>query len=221
MIVDIVLDKCFNIPNMDIARLSLPQFVSAVSAIIFLSTYDQYYSTYLFLCCFNIRVLVPSAVIFHSLSKGVVATTWKIPQWIFLLPLTVQAISRILLSFTIIFPENRFLPILTFITYILNAVSVVVMQGYWFICFWRQCRAKSTRTNEEMEELSYMLVYLLCFLGFVGLHSAVANPGGWLNTGLSLLFCYNIIQVLLVVGLSVVPGRLLRNLAEVFCSIRF
>eukprot|EP01036_Dinobryon_divergens_P031255 gene31255-40623_t len=65
-----------------------------------------------------------------------------------------------------------------------------------------------------MEELSYMLVYLLCFLGFVGLHSAVANPGGWLNTGLSLLFCYNIIQVLLVVGLSVVPGRLLRNLAE-------
>ena len=77
MLVDIVLDKSFNIPNLEIARLSLPQFVSVATAVIYLSTYNQYYATYLFTCCFTARVLVPSAVILHSLSKGTVATKWK------------------------------------------------------------------------------------------------------------------------------------------------
>ncbi len=212
MLVDIALDKSFNVSNMDIARLSLPQFVSVLSSIIYLSTFEQYYVTYLYTCCFTMRVLVSTAVFFHFLSKGKIATTGNIPLWNFLLPPILLSLSKIFLLYSILFPEYNIISILAYITGILNAASIVLLQGHWFLCLWREKRVRSYFTNEDTEEISYMLGYLLCFLGVLGLNIASTK---WLNTTLSVLIGYHILQISLVVWLTVMPGRLLRKIAEV------
>ena len=212
MLVDIALDKSFNVSNMDIARLSIPQFVSVLSSIIYLSTFEQYYVTYLYTCCFTMRVLVSTAVFFHFLSKGKIATTWNIPLWKFLLSPILLSLSKIFLLYSILFPEYNIISILANIAGILNAASIVLLQGHWFLCLWREKRVRSSFTNEETEEISYMLGYLLCFLGILGLNIASTK---WLNTTLSVLIGYHILQISLVVWLTVMPGRLLRKIAEV------
>ena len=212
MLVDIVLDKSFNVSNMDIARLSIPQFVSVLSSIIYLSTFEQYYVTYLYTCCFTMRVLVSTAVFFHFLSKGKVATKWNIRLWRFLLPPIFLSLSKIFLLFGILFPEYKFIPILSYTFSVFNAVSILLLQGHWFHCLWRDHRVKSSFSNEETEEISYMLGYFLCFLGVLGLNIASTN---WLNTTLTVLIGYHVLQILLVVWLTVMPGRLLRKIAAV------
>lgn len=215
MLVDIVLDKSFNIPNLEIARLSFPQFVSIVTAVIYLSTYEHYYATYLFTVCFSARVLVPSAVILHSLSKGTVASKWKMQLWTFVLPLVFLSFGRILLSFFVLYPEYNIVGLLVSVFLVLSAISFLFLQAYWFYCLWRQYRIKSILTNEETEELTYMVGYVLCFVSFIALNIALNSPNNWLNTSPNILICYHSIQIVLVVWLTVVPWRILRKIAEV------
>lgn len=216
MLVDLILDKIFNIPNMiEIANFSLAQFVTIISAIIYLSTYDQYYVGYLFTCCFSMKLLVPAAVILHFLSNGVIATKWKMHKRIFLIPIVFLASARIFVSFNLLFPEYAFLQLMIVATFVIGALAFFYAQGYWLYSFWRHYQINSILDYKETEELSHLLGLLLFFVCYLIINIAFNNPTGWLNTSESILISYHSIQTVLIVWLTVLPGRLYRKMAEV------
>eukprot|EP01036_Dinobryon_divergens_P031410 gene31410-40802_t len=162
---------------MEIARLSLPQLVSIISAIIYLCTYEQYYATYLFTCIVGMKLLVPSAVIFYTLSEGVITSKLKLRRWVFVLPLIALAIARIMTSYKILFPEYTIITTLVTIFFAIGVTLFVLVQSYWFLAFWRLYKVDSDLGLAETKELSFATI--------------------------------------LVVWLTVLPGRLLRKVAEV------
>eukprot|EP01036_Dinobryon_divergens_P031853 gene31853-41335_t len=219
MLIDIVLDKSFKISNIDITRLSLPQFVSTISAAIYLLTNDQYYTTYLFTCFLGMKMLVPSSLIFYSLSQGAIASKFNLRQWVFLLPILFTAIARVIISYSLLFPEYTILLTLVTMCFIIGSISFFLVLAYWLYSFWRQYRVDSVLGLAETEELSYALGLVLFFFCYVAVSLTFNTQKNWLNTTETVLISLNLIQTILVVWLTVLPGRLLRKVAEVNDSL--
>ena len=215
MLIDIVLDKIFKISNIDITRLSLPQFVSTISAAIYLLTNDQYYTTYVFTCFLGMKMLVPSSLIFYSLSQGAIASKFNLRQWVFLLPILFTAIARVIISYSLLFPEYTILLTLVTMCFIIGSISFFLVLAYWLYNFWRQYRVDSVLGLAETEELSYALGLVLFFFCYVAVSLTFNTQKNWLNTTETVLISLNLIQTILVVWLTVLPGRLLRKVAEV------
>lgn len=216
MLVDLILDKIFNIPNMmEVANFSLAQFVTIISAIIYLATYNQYYVGYLFTCCFSMKLLIPAAAILHFLSNGIIATKWKMHKWVFLTPIVFLASARIFVSFNLLFPAYTFLQFMIVACFTMGALAFFYAQGYWLYSFWRHYQINSVLDYKETEELSYLLGLLAFFVCYLIINVAFNNPTGWLNTSESILISYHSIQTVLIVWLTVLPGRLYRKMAEV------
>ena len=216
MVIDFILDKIFNIPTMEIARLSLPQLVSIISAIIYLCTYEQYYATYLFTCIVGMKLLVPSAVIFYTLSEGVITSKLKLRRWVFVLPLIALAIARIMTSYKILFPEYTIITTLVTIFFAIGVTLFVLVQSYWFLAFWRLYKVDSDLGLAETKELSFAVGIVLFFLSYITVSLIFNTQKNWLDTSETVLMCLHLIQTILVVWLTVLPGRLLRKVAEVY-----
>ena len=215
MVIDFVLDKIFNIPTLEIARLSLPQLVSIFSAVIYLSTYEQYYATYLFTCLIGMKLLVPSAVILYTLSEGVIASKLNLRRWVFVLPLISLGTARIVTSYKIVFPEYTIFSTLATVCFVTGIIFFVFVQSYWFFSFWRQYKIDSVLGVAETKELSYALGIVLFFLSYFTVSIIFNTQQNWLTTSVTVLMCLHFIQTILVVWLTVLPGRLLRTMAEV------
>ena len=220
MLVDVILDKIFNIVTvMEVANFNLAQIVTIISATIYLSTYEQYYVAYLFTCCFSMKLLVPGAVILHYLSNGVIATKWKLRKPVFLIPIVFLACARIFISFSLLFPEYKFLQLLITASFVLGTFSFFFAEGYWLYYFYRNYQITSHLDFKETEELSHILGILMFVLCYVIINIAFNNPNTWLSTSEGILISYHSLQTVLIVWLTVLPGRLYRKMAEVFTLV--
>lgn len=219
MVIDFSLDKIFDIPTMENARLSFHQLFSIIAAVIYLLTYEQYYVTYLFTCLVGMRVVIPSAVIFYTLSKGVIASKLKLHRWVFVLPLIYLAVGRMISLYMILFPEYSIFATLMTICFIIGNILFVLVLSYWFLSLWRLYKVDCVLGLAETKELSFALGLVFSFVSYLTVSLIFNMQKNWLNTNETFLMCLHLIQTILVVWLTVLPGRLLRKVAEVPLSL--
>jgi hypothetical protein len=67
----------------------------------------------------------------------------------------------------------------------------------------------------ETKELSFAVGIVLFFLSYITVSLVFNTQRNWLDTSETILICLHLIQTILVVWLTVLPGRLLRKVAEV------
>lgn len=215
--VDLLLDKVFLTSKWNtIFQRIISHFVLMVTGIIYLSCYDQFYMPYLYTCCFSMKSIIPTSVILYSISKGVVSTKWEINHGFFLVPVLCAALSAVMISFGLIYPEYRVFQNLLSASYITGIASFVVLEVYWFYSLWRHWRASNHGLEyEETKEMTYMIGLLCAFLTFLVLNSGVQNNSSWSDMDEKSLISYYIMQAVYSIWLTVLPMRFLRTLSEV------
>eukprot|EP01035_Chromulina_nebulosa_P028354 gene28354-37415_t len=157
VMMDIFLDKIENISVLNLTNTFIAIFVIITSGTLYLSLNDRYFMTYLYISLYGFRMVSITSAILYSISKGVIATRWKMNPWIFLWPIISLASSNILLSLNLLFPEYGAIPILLSMTRLAATIALFVMHGYWFFNLWRNYRTHKQLDLDEKKEMTYMV----------------------------------------------------------------
>eukprot|EP01036_Dinobryon_divergens_P027822 gene27821-36656_t len=218
VMMDIFLDKIENISVLNLTNTFIAIFVIITSGTLYLSLNDRYFMTYLYISLYGFRMVSITSAILYSISKGVIATRWKMNPWIFLWPIISLASSNILLSLNLLFPEYGAIPILLSMTRLAATIALFVMHGYWFFNLWRNYRTHKQLDLDEKKEMTYMvgeLCYLLFQITFIS-RKQITN---WLDVDESTLIMVYAMTVCCSVFMTVLPGRLLRKMSEKIESV--
>ena len=219
MLADVFLDIP-KISFMDFVSRLLSQFVCIVSAILYLTSYDLYSMAYLYIAFFGIKLLTVSSAILYSISRGAIATKWKIHPLVFITPVTFLAITNILVTFNILYPDDKTVQLFLSLSYGFVSISTLLLYLFWFITLWRQYRINKRLEYEETKEMFYMLGMVLFFISFEIVNLASKQTGnGWPSVGETSLIAYSIIYACCLIFLSVLPSRLLRTMTAVIQQI--
>ena len=218
VMMDIFLDKVENISAVNLTNTFIAVFVIIISGTLYLSLNDYYFITYLYIVLYGFRVLTITSAIIYSISKGVIATRWKMSPWFFLCPIIFLGSSNITLSVNILFPEYGALPLCLRLIRLAASLALLVMHGYWFFNLWRHYQTQEKLDLDEKKETTYMageLIYLVFqFTLMVG--SGVTN---WLDVDERSLIMIYVMTVCCSVFMTVLPGRLLRKMSEKIESV--
>eukprot|EP01035_Chromulina_nebulosa_P030161 gene30161-40057_t len=161
------------------------------------------------------KTIIPTSVILYTISNGTVSAKWEISRVLFLVPIMCAALSAVMISFGLIYPEYRVFQNLFSASYISGIASFAVLEVYWFYSLWRHWRASNHGLEfEETKEMTYMLGLVCAFLTFLVLNSGVQNNSSWTNMDEKSLISYYIMQAVCTIWLTVLPMRFLKALLE-------
>ena len=218
VMMDIFLDKIENISALNLTNTFVAIFVIITSGTLYLSLNDHYFMAYLYISLYGFRMLTITSAILCSISKGVIATRWKMNPWIFLCPIIFMATINILLSLNILFPEYVIIPLLLTLTRLAAALALLAMHGYWFFNLWRHYQTHKQFDLDEKKEMTYM-VGDLCYLLFQIVFLSRKQITNWLDVDESTLIAIYAMTVGCSVFMTVLPGRLLRKMSEKIESV--
>ena len=189
----------------------------SVSSIIYLSLVDYDFLPFLYICLYRTKCLVVGAVILYAVSNGRIVQSWKINRILFFLPVLSCGLFNICEIYSLVFPSNTLLGAFTSFTFALALISFISVITMWFYYLWRQYRRNRSLDNEEVTELVYMGASLFFVVACEIVDIIFGFSLSWYDTGGDILIGYAVVQVLVILIANVLPGRLLRNVAEV-CS---
>ena len=220
VMVDILLDKVANISFVDLTNTFIVLSVIIVFGTLYLSLNDKYYMTYLYVTFFYMVMIITTSSVLYSVSRGVVATQWKMNSLWFLMPLMAIAGILIFVVLLLLFPGYYAFGLLLSIFRGAMIISTILVHGRWFSYLWRHYKTHQRFGVEEMKETTYM-VGLFFFFGFLGIfiRASSNNIIHFLNTDERFLIFYYVILILCCLILTVLPGRLLRKLSEIQESV--
>ena len=216
MLTDIVLDRFTKSRGvtLDIVHRTLFSltFSLASAAYLFLCNYSFMPILYIFL--YRTKVLLMGAVTFYVVSDGAIATKFKI-KWIFFVPVLSCAVLFTTEIYCLVFPDISYLPLISFIMSILALVSFFLVHILWVFSLWRQFCIAKVLENSEVKEFVYMMFSLFYIVACQIVAAIYGSPLSWLDTGENILSGYIVVQILCLLFASVLPGRVIRQVAEV------
>eukprot|EP01036_Dinobryon_divergens_P024874 gene24874-33364_t len=220
VMVDIILDRCSNISFFDLTNTCVVLVVIILSGTLYLSLNDQYYMAYLYVTLFYTVMITTTASVLYSISKGAIATKCKLSPLLFLCPIIGIAATHILLTVSMLVPGSRAIYIaLTIVRVLFSGVAFIAMYGWWFFSLWRYYKTQQQFGVEETKEITYMAGELFFYFCHVALFSTGNISQNFLNADENFLIFYYIIIILFSVFMTVLPGRLLREMSEIKESV--
>ena len=220
MLVDVFLDEISKVKEIT-GRMNISEnrtlFILAfsMSSAIYLCLGNYDFMPFLYICLYRSKVLIVGAVIFFTVSRGSLAREWKINRYLFFLPVLTDGLFNIFQIYSLVFPNNIFLSIFTSLTFYLALVALLVIQITWFYYLWLQLKSKKILDNEEITELVYMAGCLFYIVACQFVNALFGFTLSWYETGDNILIGYAIVEMLFILIATILPGRLLRNVAEV------
>ena len=219
VLTDIFLDKISNISFVDLTNTFVVILGIILSSTLYLSLNDQYYMAYLYVSLLFMVTIISTSAILQSISRGVVATKWKMnPLW-FTIPTVGLLATYIFVILVVLFPEISVFILVLYIIRIVGAATYLWLEGYWFYCLWRHYKSIQRFGVDEMKEVTYMVgeLVFVCFLSadYLISHNALK----FLNADENFLIIYYTIVILCCLIMTVLPGRLLRKLSEIKESV--
>ena len=220
MLLDVFLDKISKVKEIT-GRMNISEnrtlFILAfsMSSAIYLCLGNYDFMPFLYICLYRSKVLIVGAVIFFTVSRGSLVREWKINRYLFFLPVLTVGLFNICEIYSLVFPDNIFLSIFTSLTFALALVTFFVAQITWLYYLWLQNRSKKILDNEEITELVYMAGCCFYVIACQFVNAIFGFSLSWYETGDNILIGYAIVQMLFILIATILPGRLLRNVAEV------
>ena len=218
VMMDIILDKIENISALNLTNTFVAVFAIIISGLLYLSLNDKVFMTYFYITLYGFRMLTITSAILFSISKGVIATQWKMNPWIFLNPIISMGLISIFLSLNLLFPEYSAFPVLLSISRVTSTLGLLAMHGYWFFNLWRHYRIYKQFDLDEQKETTYM-VGEVCYLIFQIIFMSRSKITNWLDVEESSLMTIYVMTVCCSVFMTVLPGRLLRKMSEKIESV--
>lgn len=219
MLVDIFLDgfssarKLLTISMMQ-RTILLVSFSIASAA--YLSFGDFHFMPFLYICLIRSKVLLLGIITFSVVSNGVISTIWKIPQTAFVVPILACGLFTIFECYSLIFLDVDILSTLNTIFFSIAVISFCFLQSIWFYCLWRQYhKDKSILDNEVVTEVVYMSTTLFYLFACEIVRASFGFTETWFETSERPLVGYSVVQVIVTILIAALPGRLIRNVAEV------
>ena len=219
VMVDIFLDKVSKISFFDLTNTFLVLFVIDVNGALYLSLNDQYYMTYLYITLYGIKMIVTTAAILYTISRGVIATQWKMNPLLFLFPIIGIAVINIFVTLTTLFPANYTFGVLLIISRSLTSIVYIVMQGCWFFAAWRHYRIYQRFGMHETKEITYMVGEVFFFISHFCYFAKSKSKENLIHTDEDLLILYYATLIFCSLFMTVIPGRLLRKISEIKESV--
>ena len=221
MLSDILLDRISKVRqitgrlNMTLIRTILLISFS-ISSAIYLAVGDYAFMPFLFICLFRTKVLVIGAIIFSTISNGSLATEWKLNQFLFVTPILSASLFNICQIYEIVYPGAYFLDICDTITFYVASLSFFSVQIMWFYYLWKQYKREQKLDNDEIAGAVYMAASAFYIVACQVVNSIFGSSSlSWFDAGENILIGFTVVQILFILIATVLPGRLLRNVAEV------
>ena len=220
MLSDIFLDRISNVKQitgrmnmMQIRTLLLISF--SISSAIYLAVGDYVFLPFLYICLFRTKILVVGAVMFSTISNGNLVTEWKLNQFFLVTPVLSASLFNICQIYEIVYPGAYFLDICDTITFYVALISFFSVQIMWFYYLWKQYKRKQRLDNDEIAGAVYMAASVFFIVACQVVNSIYGSTLSWFDTGENILIGFTVVQILFILIATVLPGRLLRNVAEV------
>ena len=187
----------------------------SMSSIIYLTLGDHEFMPFLYICLYRTKILIVGAVLFFAVSKGTVSKAWKINEILFSLPVVFCGIFNVCEIYNLIYPDSLALSVSTSVTLAAAFISFVAVEILWLYYLLQQYRREKRLDDEEITEFVYMAASLFYIVACELVNAINGFTISWYETGDSILIGYAIVQLLFILIATVLPGRLLRNVAEV------
>ena len=220
MLSDIFLDRISKVRQitgrmnmMQIRTLFLISF--SISSAIYLALGDYVFLPFLYICLYRTKLLVVGAVMFSTVSNGSVASAWKLNQFFLFTPVLSACLFNICQVYDIVYPGTYFLVICCAISFYVALISFFSVQIMWFYYLWKQYKRQQRLDNEEITEVVYMTASVFFIVACQVVNSIFGFTLSWFDTGEKVLIGFAVVQILFILISTVLPGRLLRNVAEV------
>ena len=219
VMVDVFLDRVSDISILDLTNTFAVVSVIVVFGTLYLSLNDQYYMAYLYITFYYVVMIVTTSSILYSISRGVIATQWKLNPLLFLFQIVGIAVINILVSLSMLFPGSNFLYLVLTVIRIILAITYSFMHGWWFYSLWRHYKVHQMFGMDELKEATYMAGELFFFVCHIVLVVKGRSRYSFLNADESFLIMYYIVLTICSVFVTVLPGRLLRKMSQIKESI--
>ena len=192
-------------------------FTCSISGFLYLCLSDYYFMPYLYIVLIRTKVLLVGAITSYAVLSGTIMKSLKM-KLMFFTPVPIVALSFVLEVYTLLFPENHFLSILSTVFYYLAMITFFAVQFPWFYLLWRRYQVNKTLNNEEKKEFVYMLAMLFYAIAAQLVNVIFGYPDSWLATGDNLLIGYIVAQVVCILLATVLPTRFMRKVVQVRTS---
>ena len=216
MMVEMLLDKATNVPNMDIANRSSFQLISIMAGLLYLCLNDKYYMPYLYICCFSTRFMGGASIFLHAVSQGVIAKKWRISSFFFIAPCFSLGLVNILITVSLVISTNIVISVILMLIIYISAIAFISFVMYWIFTFWQHYRLNNnTIGHGETKELVYMAGLIVFVVSIQSINLAYNWSPDWVNTNADIFVAYVVVMIVMSIILNVLPSRLLRKMSEV------
>ena len=186
----------------------------SIAGLVYLSFSDYYFMAYLYIFFNRIKVILVGAVTSYAVSSGTVMGSLR-SKICFLIPVLICAIRFVIEAYSLVYPENRLLSLLTGILYYLSFISFFGVHIPWYYLLWRRYRVNKILTNEEKKEAVYMLAMLFYIVvsTIINVFFGWADP--WAETVGDNLVGFIAVQIVCILLATVLPTRFMRKVVQV------
>ena len=222
MLLDILLDQFSKVHHstIDITLRTIWLIALSSSSIIYIAFSDFFLVPYLYVFLLRSRLMLLGSLTFYYISNGRIVSGWKINKAIIAMPVIGCGVYNAFYIYSLLIPENKMLNDVAVVILVLTLVAFLVVESIWFY-YLRQEYLKFKRlSNEVVTEIMYM-VTMLVYLAASQIVHAIFGFKSWFESGEQPLIGNAVIQLLMILFATVLPGRLVRIIAAVSMKMLF
>ena len=222
MLLDILLDQFSNVrySAIDITQRTIWLIALSSFSILYIACSNFFFMPFLYVFLLRSRLLLLGSLTFYYISKGRIVSGWKINKAIIAMPVIGCGFYNAFDLYSLLIPESKMLNDVAMIALVLTLVAFLVVESIWFY-YLRQEYLKLKRLSKHVvTEIMYMVTILVYLFASQMLH-AIYGFKSWFQSGEQPLIGNAVIQLLMILLATVLPGRLVRIIAAVSVKILF